>query len=166
MELKRTWRSLNLRKMYIALYACVLATYVMVGLTPAEATDYEVATDMQIPAIGLTADVTTVRLKDGELATPDTIVGRYAPMPHKTFLFGHSSTVFTTLSEVKVGDTVIYDETEYVVQEVETLAKSEIDMKKILASAEVETVVVMTCAGEDLGGGDSTHRLIVTATVE
>ena len=31
---------------------------------------------------------------------------------------------------------------------------------------EKDTLVLMTCAGEDLGNGDSTHRLLVTATAE
>ena len=36
-------------------------------------------------------------------------------------------------------------------------------MDEVLAPTEQNTLVIMTCAGEDLGGGDATHRLIVTA---
>ena len=45
----------------------------------------------------------------------------------------------------------------------ETLEKAAVDMSGILAKASRQTIVVMTCAGQDLGGGDATHRLLVTA---
>lgn len=166
MELRKSWRSLDLCAICTIIYVVALVIYLAVGLAPARAVDYEVATDMQIPAIGLVSDVTTIRRNGNQLDTPDTIVGRYAPMRHKTFLFGHASTVFAKLDELAIGDEIIYDDTRYVVREMIVLAKEEIDMGEVLAEAEVETIVVMTCAGEDLGGGDATHRLIVTATVE
>lgn len=165
MELKKSWRSLDLRVICTVIYVGALLVWLAVGLTPAWATDYEVSTDMQIPAIGLDTDVTTVRPSGFELPTPETIVGRYAPRRNKTLLFGHSTTVFVGLAQVALGDEVIYDETRYEVRQIETLAKEEISMGRVLAEAEVETIVLMTCAGEDLGGGDATHRLIVTATV-
>lgn len=165
MELRRTWRSLDLRAVCTIAYVVVVAVYLIVGLTPARAADYEITTDMQIPAIGLASDVTTVRLDDNRLDTPDTIVGRYAPLKNKTLLFGHSSTVFSDLKDIELGDEVFYDDARYVVNKIETLAKAEISMSKLLAEAKVETIVIMTCAGEDLGNGDATHRLLVTATV-
>ena len=36
-------------------------------------------------------------------------------------------------------------------------------MNKILEASDKDTVVLMTCAGKDLGNGDASHRLIVTA---
>mgnify|MGYP003312839861 CR=1 FL=1 len=44
--------------------------------------------------------------------------------------------------------------------------KSMINMAEILQEEDKDTLVLMTCAGEDLGNGDSTHRLLVTATGE
>ncbi len=37
-------------------------------------------------------------------------------------------------------------------------------MSKILAETEVETIIIMTCAGNPLPNQDATHRLIVYAT--
>lgn len=36
-------------------------------------------------------------------------------------------------------------------------------MNAILSSSEVETLVIMTCAGTPLPGQDATHRLVITA---
>ena len=36
-------------------------------------------------------------------------------------------------------------------------------MPKLLSASNEKTIVIMTCAGEDLGKGDATHRLILTA---
>lgn len=165
MELEKSWRSLDLRKLFTILYICGLLAYLVVGFMPAKAIEYEAATDIQIPIIDLASDVATIYLSDNKLDTPDTIVGRYAPMRNKTLLFGHSSTVFRRLDNIRVGDKVIYDGAEYIVRKIETLAKDDIDMGILLRAAERDTIVIMTCAGESLGGGDATHRLIVTATV-
>ena len=45
------------------------------------------------------------------------------------------------------------------------LEKADVDMNKMLAPAEKDTLVIMTCAGMDLGNGDATHRLVLTATI-
>ena len=42
-------------------------------------------------------------------------------------------------------------------------AGEKIDMDKLLKTSRQDTVVIMTCAGKLLDGGDATHRLIITA---
>ena len=151
------------RKLISVAYILAFAVYVAIGLQPAEAKHYDVSGDILIPAIDLISDVTTLTLHDNKLDTPDTIVGEYSRNASKTFLIGHSSTVFKDLYKIKASDRIYYDNTEYKVVGLETLEKSEIDMNAVLAPAKKQTLVIMTCAGESLGNGDATHRLIVTA---
>lgn len=161
MELRKR---LDFRKVFGVIYAAVFAMYIIVGLTPAEATNYEISAELAIPSVGLESGVTSLRLADGGLETPETIVGSFRRSPNKTLLIGHAATVFGELKNVTVGDEIIYDETSYRVVEVETLAKDVVDMNRLLKAEEQDTLVLMTCAGEMLSEGDATHRLIVTAT--
>lgn len=164
MELKKR---LNLKAVLIGLYAVVFVAYVIVGLKPAEAAQsYEISAELNIPSIGLVSDVTTLHLEDHELKTPDSIVGSFSRAENKTLLIGHSSTVFQNLDKVAVADEITYDDDIYIVKQIETLEKSEIDMSKLLAQADENTLVIMTCAGTDLGNGDATHRLIITAEID
>ena len=41
--------------------------------------------------------------------------------------------------------------------------KAKIDMRDVLQAESNDTIVLMTCAGQDLGNKDATHRLIITA---
>lgn len=160
MELKKHF---SIQKLFIVLYAVVFAVYLIIGLQPAEARDYEISTELSIPSIGLISDVTKLSLNGSKLDTPDTIVGSYSEADNKTLLIGHSTTVFTNLQNIKVGDIVTYDYTEYEVRKITTLAKDDISMGVILAPSEKETIIIMTCAGELYNSGDASHRLIVTA---
>ena len=147
----------------MGLYMLVFGAYVIWGLQPAEAVkSYEISAELSIPSIDLTSDVTALQLEDHELKTPDTIVGSFSRAENKTLLIGHSSTVFQDLNKVKFGDRIVYNG-EYVVNKIEVLEKNDINMSNLLAAAEEDTIVIMTCAGADLGNGDATHRLIVTA---
>lgn len=163
MELRRR---LDLRGVLTGIYVLAALIYVVCGLQPADATNYEIATELTIPGIGLEADVTKLQLEEHELKTPDTIVGSFSNAEHKTLLIGHASTAFRKLAAAAVGEAVYYDEDKYVITEINVMAKESIDMSEVLAAAETDTLVMMTCAGEDLGGGDATHRLIITAAVE
>ncbi len=162
MELRRR---LDLRMVLAGLYVLLFSIYIVVGLQPADATKLEVAAELSIPAIDLNSDVTNLKLNGTKLDTPGTIVGSYSQAKNKTLLIGHSTTVFENLNQVKVGDEINYDGKIYIVKESKTLAKAEISMDDLLAGAEIDTLEIMTCAGELLGGGDATHRLIVTAVV-
>lgn len=161
MELKKR---LNIKTVLMGLYAVFFIAYIIVGLNPVEAAQsYEISAELNIPSINLSSDVTALQLEDRELKTPDTIVGSFSRAENKTLLIGHSSTVFQNLNKVKLGEEIDYDNHIYIAQKIETLEKSEIDMSKLLARANKDTLIIMTCAGTDLGNGDATHRLIITA---
>ena len=165
MELKKR---LNIGTVLIGLYVVVFVTYLAFGLRPvAEAAQsYEISAELNIPSINLASDVTTLQLENRELKTPDSIVGSFSRAENKTLLIGHSSTVFQNLNRIAFGEEINYNDHIYTVQKIETLEKSEIDMSKLLARAKKDTLVIMTCAGDDLGNGDATHRLIVTAEIK
>ena len=165
MELKKR---LNIGTVLIGLYVVVFVTYLAFGLRPvAEAAQsYEISAELNIPSINLASDVTTLQLENRELKTPDSIVGSFSRAENKTLLIGHSSTVFQNLNRIAFGEEINYNDHIYTVQKIETLEKSEIDMSKLLARAKKDTLVIMTCADDDLGNGDATHRLIVTAEIK
>ena len=162
-------KPLDLRKAVFSGYFVSLAGYTLVGLVgflPAEAMSYDVSASINIPAINLTSDVTELELINNKLDTPDTIVGSFASAENKTFLVGHASTVFQDLKNIEVGNEINYNNKTYVVKNTTVLAKSEISMKELLSPAKKDTLIVMTCSGNDLGNGDATHRLIVTAEIQ
>ena len=163
MEIKKR---LNLRSVLAVVYFVCFGIFLNIGLRPAEATNYEISAKLAIPAIGLTSDVTALELEDHQLDTPDYIVGSFTRAKNKTLLIGHSTTVFSNLNEIKLGDEIFYDETNYKITNIEVLEKPDVDMDKILATEDVDTLVLMTCAGELLTNGDATHRLIITAVIE
>ena len=165
MELRK---SIGIRKVVVFAYFLLLAGYLIVGFSPApaEAAVYEISAELKIPTIGLISDVTTLKLRDGKLDTPDAIVGSFSRANNKTFLVGHAATVFKNLKNLEVGNEIVYDNTTFVVQKTEILAKAKISMNELLRETETETLVVMTCSGEALPGGDATHRLIITATIK
>ena len=161
MKLKRRF---DWRKVLIVGYFVVLAAYLWIGFRPAEAANnYDIAAELSIPSIGLVSDVTELSVNDGKLDTPDTIVGSYTRAQNKTLLIGHSSTVFQNLINVKIGDEIIYGGESYIVTVERLTVKADVNMSEILAPAEEDTIIIMTCDGMMLGGGDATHRFMVTA---
>ena len=163
MELKRR---LDPRNVFVGVVVLITVIYFAVGLSPAEATNYEITSQLSIPSIGLTSDVTRLKLENKRLETPDTIVGSYSQADNKTLLIGHSTTVFMELDNIKSGDEITYEQKKYRVVNIEVLAKAEISMNKILKPAEKDTVIIMTCAGELYDGGDASHRLIIEAVAD
>lgn len=162
MELKKHY---NPRVMFLSIYALMFVVYIIIGLQPAEASHYyEVSGRLDIPSIQLDSDVTALELQEHSLDTPDTIVGSYSQSQNKTLLIGHSTTVFRDLDKVKIGDDVLYNELAYRVNSIEVAQKSEINMTRLLSDSDIDTLVIMTCAGTLLNDGDATHRLIITAT--
>lgn len=160
MELKHRWDD---RVVFTGLYFVCFVAYLVLGFGLVNAADYDASASLLIPKINLISDVTKLELEDGELKTPDTIVGSYTRELNKTLLIGHSSLVFRDLDKTSVGDEIVYDNNIYHIISSEVLIKQDINMIKLLKKASRDTLVIMTCAGEDLGGGDATHRLIVTA---
>ena len=59
---------------------------------------------------------------------------------------------------------VEYNGKTYNVEKITLSVKDKIDMDELLKASEKDTIVIMTCAGKLLEGGDATHRLILTAT--
>ena len=161
MELKK--RRFGVRKVFTILYIVAFSIYLIVGIQPTGATAYEFSGGIAIPSISLISGVVDVKLENHKLNTPDTVVGSYSEYDTKTFLIGHSSTVFKNLNRVGYNDTIYYNDKKYQVTKMETLAKADINMNKLLSSTRDNTLVIMTCAGEPIGEKDATHRLIVTA---
>lgn len=160
MELKQ---HLDARWIFVGLYLLAFVIYLVIGLQPADATSYEVSAKLLIPQIGLDTAVTDLTLDEGQLNTPEMIVGSYSQAKNKTLLIGHSSTVFQDLDQIDLGDLINYDGNDYKVKRIDLVRKSQIDMSELLAPAEKDTIVIMTCAGELFQNGDATHRLILTA---
>ena len=163
MELKRR---IDYRNVFVIIYFLVFIGYFVIGLLPANASDYHISGSVIIPSIGLESKVTDIEIQNGKLNTPDTIVGSYSTNERKTLLIGHASTVFESLFEAKVGDRIIYNKQIYTIIASQVYPKSEIRMSRLLGPSNRDTLIVMTCAGQDLGDGDATHRFIVTAEAE
>lgn len=163
MKLKKR---LDLKAVFTAIYFIAFAVYLVVGLSPVEAKHYEVSNSLSIPTIGLVSDVTTLNVEDHELKTPDTIVGSFSNAKNKTLLIGHSTTVFSRLEEVKLNAKISYGEKTYRVIRREKIPKSKVSMDEVLKDSEKDTIVIMTCAGKLLGGGDATHRFMITAVLD
>lgn len=161
MELKK---HLKLWHVLVIAYYIFFAIYIIVGLQPAGAVEYDISNTLSIPGIDLISDVTSLSVSNGELDTPDTIVGSYTQSKNKTLLIGHSTTVFEHLADVMVSDEVIYGGNSYTVISRFVTTKTDISMDEILRPEDKDTLVLMTCAGELLPGGDATHRLILLAT--
>lgn len=160
MELKR---GISFRKIFTIIYIVSFLAYAAFSFVPADGTAYTIDGGLIIPSIGLTSGVTKLELHDHKLDTPDSIVGSYSQNTNKTFLIGHSSTIFKNLYQVKIGETITYNNTDYTITSMEIFKKSDIDMKDVLKAEEKDTLVIMTCAGEVMNETDATHRLIVTA---
>lgn len=163
MELRQR---LNPKYVFIGLYILAFLAYIIYGLQPADAVEsYDISGNLRIPSIGLNSDVTTIGLENGELHTPDTIIGSYTRNTNKTLLIGHASTAFENLKNARLGDKIYLDGKEYTIDSINLSVKEDIDMLELLSESPKKTLVLMTCAGDTLEGGDATFRLIVTASV-
>lgn len=161
MELKKR---LSLRVVFAGVYVLAFVAYLVYGLQPAEAAEYEIVAELSIPDIGLVSGVTKLELDNHKLDTPDTIVGSFSRVENKTLLIGHSSTALKGLEAIRLEDEVVYNGKVYRVGSIQKLLKEHVDMNALLTGSSKDTIVIMTCAGDELGGGDATHRLIVMAS--
>lgn len=116
-----------------------------------------------IPKIGLIARVKDIERQGNQLIAPDTIAGAYKATTHKTVIIGHSSTIFKNLKNLSGNETFTFDNRTYTITNLEILEKRDVDMAEIVSETEKNTLVLMTCYGEPLGGQDYTHRLVITA---
>lgn len=157
------WSKRQIKIVMTVFYMIAIPAFIIIGLQPAQAAEVDGLPTLRIDSVGIETPVAESELKDRQLSVPDTIAAVYAENPSKLLLIGHSSTVFQNLKNIEVGDEVSYDGRKYVVKNLEIKLKAKISMKQILAPAERETMIIMTCAGEPLGANDYTHRLIVMA---
>lgn len=146
-----------------AFFAIMLPIYIFIGLQPVPSADATSLPRLEVPSINLTTPVATLEVEDRQLTAPNTIAGVYYSAQNKSFIIGHSSTVFQQLDQVHVNDIFTFDDKTYQIQELKTLLKSDIDMDEILQNESEPTIIIMTCAGQPLANQDATHRLIITA---
>ena len=173
-RLRRHRWSLHRTKVVILLfYLIAIPAYVIIGVQPSSTSVAETLAHesenasgyLIINSIGLSTPVADVYLRDRTLNTPEYIAGSFSNHDNKTLLIGHSTTVFKNLKDTKLGDIIDYNSGSYRITNIETRAKDKISMAQILAEEKRDTIVLMTCAGESLGGQDYTHRLIITAEI-
>lgn len=165
-----SYQQFRLRKSYtfwiriglVALYLAWAIAFVVLGMRP-RVTDAASGVALEIPAITLSTDVQQVQLENHRFAVPDAVAGAYRSYQNKVFIMGHRNTVFVDLEKVKAGDVIVYDGIEYLVESAKIMQKSEVDMSEILADSDVPTLILMTCAGQQITETDFTHRLVVTA---
>lgn len=163
-------KSLTLVAIFFVYFAAGFAFFYFgfkpaVSATDAYAKEAETAnSELIIPAINLDIPVTKVGMTDNNLDVPEQIVGSYSVHKNKTLLIGHSTTAFTGLKDLKIGDQVLYNDQTYTVTNIEQKEKASISMKEILKAEEKDTVVLMTCSGEQITKTDFSHRLIITAS--
>lgn len=159
----RIKRHVSFRRIAIVVYVLAFFIFLSTDLKPVDAVNYDLEGTLSIPSIGLESNVARLTVENHKLNTPDTIVGSYSRAENKTLLVGHSTTVFTDLGDLAVGEVVRYHDKDYLVVDIAVMDKPDISMNELLKESDEDTLVIMTCAGEDLGGGDFTKRLIVTA---
>jgi len=158
-----SWGERTIKVVLVLFLTVALPVYLYLGFQPNIPADAASYPQLTITAIGLETPVEELELNGRQLDVPDMIAGSYSSEPNKTLIVGHSSTVFADLDNVEIGQEMTYDGRLYEVTYREILAKNNISMTKVLSEAPVDTIILMTCAGESLPGQDATHRLIITA---
>ncbi len=150
---------------FMAIICAAVFTFCLLKyFEPVDAMQYIVSGNLRIPSIGLSSDVTTVALENGELDTPKTIVGSYSRHNNSTLLIGHSNTVFAELANIKIGDSIDYNGATYNIYRSQIIEKDSINMKELLAEKETDTIILMTCFGQIYSDGDASHRMIIFAS--
>lgn len=144
------------------LYFLAIAGFVAYIFIP-KAADASSEERLYIPEIGLVARVKDIERQGNQLIAPDTIAGAYKPTNHKTVIIGHSSTIFKDLEKLAGNENFTFDDHSYRIIRREIVEKRFVNMEDIVSETENNTVILMTCYGEPLGGQDYSHRLIITA---
>lgn len=144
-------------------FTILIPIYIFIGFQPNLPANAADLPQLSIDSINLNIPVEPLTLNNHQLDVPANIAGSYSQNQHKTLLVGHSSTAFRKLNQLQLGQSLEYKETTYIVTEVTTLPKSEVNMTQILSEKSQDTIILMTCAGENLPNQDATHRLIINA---
>lgn len=170
----RSWTRGSLIASFLAFYCLIIPVYFFLGFQPSTSVSAvsspESSSILEIPSLSLSEEIIDVRLEGDSLDTPPFSVGRYIRTTEKdkksisrTFLFGHSTTVFSSLKNIKSGAAIILDGKYYLVENIADLPVEEIDMRSLLAPREVDSIVLMTCSGEEKNG-KYPKRLLIEAT--
>lgn len=158
------WSKRKTKVVFATFFLIFLPIYLFIGFQPTLPADAANYPTLEISSIKLASPVAPLELENHQLIAPATIAGAYSQNINKILIIGHSSTVFKKLSEVTIGEKIVYDEETYEIVEAKIQLKSDISMSEVLAPADEETIVIMTCAGDPLPDQDATHRLLITAT--
>lgn len=159
----KRWTRAQIRRGTLAFFAVFLPIYAFVGLQPALPAEASTYPTLTIADLGLTTPVEPLALDNHELIAPAQIAGSFSLHASTKLIIGHSSTVFSDLINLEIGDVLTYAEQTYQVTQRQILAKDAINMTQLLAARPTATLILMTCAGASLGDQDYTHRLILTA---
>lgn len=143
-----------------------LAGFLYFGMQP-QTVEANSSLILEAPTINLTSPIRVIELNDDyTLTSPDRITGLYKAATNNTFLIGHSTTIFSNLKNLKIGDRLTLDNKNYVIKTYKIQKKSEISMSKVLEAKLTPTLTLMTCHGEKISGHDYTERVIITAELE
>ncbi|MBR3220403.1 class F sortase [Candidatus Saccharibacteria bacterium] len=156
-------RSRFIKCTLVALYFLAIGIYFYQGFQPYPV-DATAPNRLFIPSINLSTPVDDVSKTGQKISVPEVIAGAYSENTNKTLLLGHSSTVFERLGDLKIGDSLVFDDNSYRITKIITVTKAEIDMSDVLAPAEQPTIILMTCTGQHIAGHDYTHRIVITAS--
>lgn len=163
LHLPLRWSSRTIQVFFIALFVILTPFYFFSGIQPVSSIEAASYPELILPSIELSTPVAPLEMTDHQLIAPATIAGSYSQSQNKQFIIGHSSTVFKRLHQSELYQHIYYNGMKYTITKIETLAKADIDMSAILSAAEIDTLVLMTCAGTPLPDQDATHRPIITA---
>jgi len=165
--MKREGVKFKLPRAKFSIFAGLLYFLAIAGFTAyifiPKAADASSEERLFIPEIGLIARVKDIERTGNQLIAPDTIAGAYKSTNHKTVIIGHSSTIFKDLKNLSGTETFTFDNKTYNITRREIVEKRFVNMEEVVSETEKNTVVLMTCYGEPLGGQDYSHRLIITA---
>lgn len=158
------WSKRAIHVFTFGFFATMIPVYALIGIQPSipiEAASYP---KLNITSIKLNTPVEPLELSNHQLTTPQSIAGAYQQNPNKTLIIGHSSSVFKNLNQTHLGEIIEYQNFRYIITNIAITEKNAIDMTEVLSSANIDTLILMTCAGDPLPNQDATHRLLVTAT--
>ncbi len=165
--MKREGVKFKLPRAKFSIFAGLLYFIAIAGFTAyifiPKAADASSEERLFIPDIGLIARVKDIERQGNQLIAPDTIAGAYKATNHKTVIIGHSSTIFKDLSKLDGDESFTFDGKSYSIKSREIIEKRFVNMEEIVSETERNTIVLMTCYGESLGGQDYSHRLVITA---
>lgn len=157
------WSRTQIRRGTLAFFALFLPVYVFLGLQPAPSAEASHYPTLSISSIDLETPVEPLQLEGSTLTAPADIAGSFSLYTSPTLIIGHSATVFARLEQAALGAGITYDDATYVLVDRQILPKEQINMNQLLVRRTTDTLILMTCAGQPLGGQDYTHRLILIA---